>query len=414
MAKNCCRVCQQTVQGSDERISLFSTIGERTIACIFAELCGIVIQPDDENLPTSACAGCVESVTMANRVRERCIETDRQLREMISLATLDHKKDDLEYTPKRELAVHDADVGFDGMDDFSQNMYALGANSMMMEESSEDKLLLQTALLPTTGQEQILPEGFLEILNSTAHPQGPEDAPKSCCGCELSFQTEIALQEHSLAAHYSNRVICNAKPYECSICYKRFTDESSLILHGNTRSLCHRCRFCEKRFNDRKQLQFHEKYHRRKYVTKDETHLCDFCGRSFRFRSSLKAHAQLHTIDATDRLYKCSQCERRFLRRTHLRSHEISHSDETPFGCGLCSLKFKRKQHLTAHLKIHEGNDKAYKCRHCGVSFMHQSTRAYHEVSKHTGNYPFSCNLCGRNFFRKPLYDKHIARHNPA
>uniref|UniRef100_A0A182IWT8 Protein krueppel n=1 Tax=Anopheles atroparvus TaxID=41427 RepID=A0A182IWT8_ANOAO len=321
------------------------------------------------------------------------------------------------FTRKWILVKHEAkhsDVGFDGMDDFSQNMYALGANSMMMEESSEDKLLLQTALLPTTGQEQILPEGFLEILNSTAHPQGPEDAPKSCCGCELSFQTEIALQEHSLAAHYSNRVICNAKPYECSICYKRFTDESSLILHGNTRSLCHRCRFCEKRFNDRKQLQFHEKYHRRKYVTKDETHLCDFCGRSFRFRSSLKAHAQLHTIDATDRLYKCSQCERRFLRRTHLRSHEISHSDETPFGCGLCSLKFKRKQHLTAHLKIHEGNDKAYKCRHCGVSFMHQSTRAYHEVSKHTGNYPFSCNLCGRNFFRKPLYDKHIARHNPA
>ncbi|XP_058167886.1 zinc finger protein 239-like [Anopheles ziemanni] len=333
---------------------------------------------------------------------------------MVASVMLDHKPMDptIDFSPKKELPVHDAEVGFDGMDEFSQNMYALGANSMMMEESSEgSNNLLNNTAHPTIVQEQILPEGFLEILNSTGNPPGQADGPKSCCGCELSFQTESDLQEHSLAAHYSDRVICNAKPFECAVCYKRFTDEASLVLHGNTRSLCHRCRFCEKRFNDRKQLQFHEKYHRKKYVTRDETCECDFCGRSFRFRSSLKAHAKLHTVDANDRLYKCSQCERRFLRRTHLRSHEISHSNETPFGCGLCTLKFKRKHNLTAHLKIHDGSNKTYKCRYCGMSFMHQSTRAYHEVSKHTGNYPFTCSICGRNFFRKPLFDKHMGRH---
>uniref|UniRef100_A0A182NEP4 Protein krueppel n=1 Tax=Anopheles dirus TaxID=7168 RepID=A0A182NEP4_9DIPT len=414
MADDCCRVCLQAIPQQELHVSLFSTIGERVLAVTFAELCGIGIQSDDE-LPQFVCIACVESIEVAHSVRQKCIESDKVLREiMASMKPIERVKD--EHSASVEPAHDPDDDDFGGMEHFSQNLYNAEASSMILEGNREvHAASTANGAQPLEPVEIPIPTGFLDILNSSSNGRTGNE-PKSCCGCELSFQTESDLQEHSLAAHYSDRIVCTAKPHECTVCYKRFIDEASLTLHAITRSLCYRCRFCEKRFNDRKQLQFHEKYHRRKYVAKDESCECSSCGRTFRFRSSLRAHARLHTVDTNDdRIFKCSQCERQFMRLAHLRSHEISHSDKTPFGCGLCALKFKRKQHLTAHLKIHQGTaDQAYKCRHCGLAFKHQSTRAYHEVSKHTGHYPFSCGICGRNFFRKPLYDKHMARHCKA
>ncbi|XP_058056766.1 zinc finger protein 300-like [Anopheles bellator] len=410
MSQNCCRICLGTNPRPESFQSLFSTHQERFLATLFTELCGIVVEVNDDS-PKMVCKTCVESLGQAHELRQRCIDSDKLLRQIAA-------RKQKEANPKQ---TDDRANDEDAMDAFSRNMYTVGAHSVMLlggnggvdGGSMPDYNPEATSL----AQEQRLPKGFVELLNSTSARPRVSETAQGCCGCELSFQTEAALQEHSLVAHYSERIVCDARPYECPVCYKRFVDGPSLAVHGLSRTLCYRCRYCEKRFNDRRQLQLHEKYHRRKYVSvsaEQTASECGICGQSFRCRASLKAHIRrLHTTEphAEQLIYKCGQCERRFARRTHLRSHEISHSDATPHGCGVCGLKFKRKQHLVAHRKIHDGTERTYKCRHCGAGFVHQSTRAYHEISKHTGAYPFSCWVCGKHFFRKPMFDKHMARH---
>ena len=51
-----------------------------------------------------------------------------------------------------------------------------------------------------------------------------------------------------------------------------------------------------------------------------------------------------------------------------IKVHEMDHTGEKPYTCNLCDAKFKVPSCLKRHLKIHSG-EKPFECKTCGLRF---------------------------------------------
>ena len=86
---------------------------------------------------------------------------------------------------------------------------------------------------------------------------------------------------------------------------------------------------------------------------------CKYCEESFPKKADLKAHFM--TCDKKpDRIekelispttYSCETCGKEFSRVYDFKRHQLSHSDEKPYGCPQCGKTFKERSSLNKHVK---------------------------------------------------------------
>ena len=100
---------------------------------------------------------------------------------------------------------------------------------------------------------------------------------------------------------------------------------------------------------------------------------------------------------------KCNECNKIFNSKSGFELH-VQYS----FFCGQCRKGFVASSHYKMHMRAHEG--KGYPCEYCGKVLKSPQNRQYHE-SEHTGNYRFTCEICGKGFNEKRVYLKHVALH---
>ncbi len=107
--------------------------------------------------------------------------------------------------------------------------------------------------------------------------------------------------------------------------------------------------------------------------------------------------------------------------------------NERPFVCNLCGHAFSQKNNLNMHLRIHSG-ERPYQCHLCGKTFRTQGN-SYSILRKtcimlyllinatvflipasldkhnrtHTGERPFSCDVCEQRFTEKGALVRHKA-----
>uniref|UniRef100_A0A8D0ETF6 C2H2-type domain-containing protein n=1 Tax=Strix occidentalis caurina TaxID=311401 RepID=A0A8D0ETF6_STROC len=104
--------------------------------------------------------------------------------------------------------------------------------------------------------------------------------------------------------------------------------------------------------------------------------------------------------------YTCEVCGKVFTCRSKLKQHQYMHTGEKPFNCRDCGKNFRKRWNLlnklNEHRRIHTG-EKPYKCWDCGRSFTLSGTLRRHQRT-HTKEKLIPCTTCGKHFsFRSDL-----------
>ncbi|KFU98754.1 PR domain zinc finger protein 15, partial [Pterocles gutturalis] len=214
--------------------------------------------------------------------------------------------------------------------------------------------------------------------------------------------------------------------YQCSICSKIFQNSSNLSRHIRSHGdKLFKCEECAKLFSRKESLKQHVSYkHSRNEVDSEYRYKCTTCEKAFRIESAL----EFHNCRTDDKTFQCEMCFRFFSTNSNLSKHKKKHGDKK-FACEICNKMFYRKDVMLDHQRRHlEGvrrvkredfehsteNMARYKkepsgCPVCGKVFSCRSNMNKHLLTH--GDKKYTCEICGRKFFRVDVLRDHIHVH---
>ncbi|XP_072744549.1 zinc finger X-chromosomal protein-like [Anoplolepis gracilipes] len=139
---------------------------------------------------------------------------------------------------------------------------------------------------------------------------------------------------------------------------------------------------------------------------------CGVCGKSFKYKYDLKMHRLIHQKVDSNSLYCCSECNYRGRTKSNLKAHYIRrHTDEYKFACEHCGKRFKIEWDLKFHLGTHDGSSQ-HMCDICGRFYTSNYSLYKHRKVAHLNEYKFQCDVCNKKLLTQENLDSHMQQHD--
>lgn len=195
----------------------------------------------------------------------------------------------------------------------------------------------------------------------------------------------------------------NAKPFECTICNRKYGSKASL--RGHVRSHASGpfpCPSCAKTFASKATLRSHVRGAHEGTMLK-----CDRCDSSFQEEKSLKIHVKIQHEKQFP--FQCEICGKGMWDKARYDGHMNFHYGRKPYECGFCGRQYTTSGTLQRHILQVCGRNKSVQCEHCAKEFTCDAYLKDHVKLVHERKTSFLCDLCGTEFTRKSSLDRHVA-----
>ncbi|XP_069801581.1 PR domain zinc finger protein 15 isoform X4 [Dendropsophus ebraccatus] len=251
---------------------------------------------------------------------------------------------------------------------------------------------------------------------------------------------------HGMRRKFVRQLGDHKRVFQCNICSKAFRNSSNLSRHIRSHGdKLFKCEECAKLFSRKESLKQHVSYkHSRNEVDADYRYRCATCEKAFR----VEAFLEFHNCRTDDKSFQCEMCYRFFSTNSNLSKHKKKHG-EKKFACEICNKLFYRRdvmlEHHRRHLEgeypvnpcyillsglapptgvrrvkressIQQATDHTIKykkepsaCPVCGKMFSCRSNMNKHLLTH--GDKKYTCEICGRKFFRVDVLRDHIHIH---
>ncbi|XP_055326050.1 zinc finger protein 22-like, partial [Sitodiplosis mosellana] len=139
------------------------------------------------------------------------------------------------------------------------------------------------------------------------------------------------------------------------------------------------------------------------HLNLSKKHKCHICVYSTRWKCDLNRHLLKHT---GEKPHGCDFCPKRFTSKQNLHAHMKVHVEEFLLHCSVCLQGFDGKNGKEAH----ENNctTRRYECHLCKESFGSIKTHMMEHTHVHSGDKPFQCNECSKQFTQKSHLKEHM------
>ncbi|XP_031620459.1 zinc finger and SCAN domain-containing protein 2-like [Contarinia nasturtii] len=149
--------------------------------------------------------------------------------------------------------------------------------------------------------------------------------------------------------------------------------------------------------------------HRRKDVSihsrpnKVKRFQCQICEYSSDYNGNFQNHVRTHT---GEKPYRCDCCLKCFTQRSHLKLHMKVHAIEFEFHCFKCFRGFSTQIDKDEHENV--CSRRLYECHICKKFTDARKINMITHVRTHTGDKPFRCEICLKQFTVKTSLKRHL------